>query len=191
MRSRFNRRQDMQTRYVKARRRGLAYAKPGVHNCIIILDGLKPDFNIGKIIRSADAFSVQEVHLVGVEFFDPEPAKGSMRWVVLHQHPNFQSCYETISGKGFIFYCLEPETDCFLGSEPFPEKTAFIVGHEEFGVSFDISQYPAIRSLAIPQWGHVQSLNASVAASVAMYEYVRQHGTSMGCRKGMGNESCL
>lgn len=177
MRSRFNRRQDMQTRYIKARRRGLAYAKPGVHNCIIIIDGLKPDFNIGKIIRSADAFSLQEVHLVGVDFFDPEPAKGSMRWVVLHQHPDFQSCYEAISDKGFIFYCLEPATDRLLGSEQFPEKTAFIVGHEEFGVSFDISQYPAIRSLAIPQWGHVQSLNASVAASVAMYEYVRQHGT--------------
>ena len=179
MRSRFNRRQDMQTRFVKARRRSLAYAKPGVHDCIVILDGLKPDFNIGKIIRSADAFGIQEVHLVGVDFFDPEPAKGSMRWVVFHQHLNFQSCYDAITGKGYSFYCLEPETDCLLGSEPFPEKTALIVGHEEYGVSFDILQYPSIRSLAIPQWGHVQSLNASVAASVAMYEYVRQHGKPM------------
>lgn len=187
MRSRFNRRQDMHTRYVKARRRGLACAKPGVHSCIVILDGLKPDFNIGKIIRSADAFGIQEVHLVGVDFFDPEPAKGSMRWVVLHQHLDFQSCYEVISDKGFVFYCLEPETECFLGSEPFPEKTAFIVGHEEFGVSFDILQYPAIRSLTIPQWGHVQSLNASVAASVAMYEYVRQRGETMDLQKRDGS----
>ena len=184
MRSRFNRRQDMQIRFVKAKRRSLAHAKPGVHDCIVILDGLKPDFNIGKIIRSADAFGIQEVHLVGVDFFDPEPAKGSMRWVVLHQHSNFQSCYEAITGKGYVFYCLEPETDCLLGSEPFPNVK--LITSTLKGVSFDILQYPSIRSLAIPQWGHVQSLNASVAASVAMYEYVRQYGKAMDVREGDG-----
>lgn len=176
MRSRFNRRQDMETRYLKASRRNKVWAQPGIHQCILILDGLKPDFNIGKIIRSADAFGIREVHLVGVDHFDPEPAKGSMRWVVLRHHSDFSSCFAEVAGVGFACYCLQPEEDNILGTVPFPEKTAFIVGHEEFGISFDLAHYPAIRPLAIPQWGHVQSLNVSVAASVAMYEYTRQHG---------------
>ena len=177
MRSRFNRRQDMQTRYTKARQRNKAYARPGMHDCVVILDGLKPDFNIGKIIRTADAFSAREVHLIGVEFFDPEPAKGSMRWVVLHQHKNFDACYESLHGQGLSFFCLEPESGKVLGECSLPEKTAFILGHEEFGLSFNPAEYRHIQPLTIPQWGKVQSLNVSIAASVAMFEYVRQHGT--------------
>lgn len=50
------------------------------------------------------------------------------------------------------------------------------MGHEEFGISFDRREFPAVDGLSIPQWGHVQSLNVSVAASIVLYEYVRQHG---------------
>ncbi|MCI5159354.1 MAG: hypothetical protein D3906_13150, partial [Candidatus Electrothrix sp. AUS1_2] len=38
------------------------------------------------------------------------------------------------------------------------------------------ADYPDIKAVSIPQWGHVQSLNVSVAASIVLYEYVRQHG---------------
>ena len=51
-----------------------------------------------------------------------------------------------------------------------------MLGHEEFGFSFNRQDYPDLRSLAIPQTGSVQSLNVSVAASVVMYEYARQAG---------------
>ncbi|WP_028579866.1 TrmH family RNA methyltransferase [Desulfogranum japonicum] len=176
MRSRFNRRQDIQTRYKKARQRNMVYANHGIHEFVVILDGLKPDFNIGKIIRTADAFSAREVHLTGVEFFDPEPAKGSMRWVVLHQHKDFAECYASLKGQGLSFFCMEPDSGSVLGDFSLPEKTAFILGHEEFGLSFDPADYDDIQSLAIPQWGKVQSLNVSIAASVAMFEYIRQHG---------------
>ncbi|PIE66059.1 MAG: tRNA (guanine-N2)-dimethyltransferase [Desulfobacterales bacterium] len=179
MRSRFNRRLDMETRFEKARRKNLVWAKPGVHSCVLVLDGLKPDFNIGKIIRSADAFGMKEVHLINVVFFDPEPAKGSMKWVVLHNHDSFDSCYEVLVEKNYQFYCLEPEAQHTLGEPALPLKSAFVVGHEEFGISFDLNNFPAIQTLSIPQWGKVQSLNASVAASIAMYEYVRQHGSSV------------
>ena len=79
MRRRYNKRLDRETRFEQARRRNLASAGPGLHECILVLDGLKPDFNIGKIFRSADAFGAREIHLIGVRSFDPEPAKGSVR----------------------------------------------------------------------------------------------------------------
>ena len=47
-----------------------------------------------------------------------------------------------------------------------------MLGHEEFGFSFEPQDYPELQKLTIPQFGSVQSLNVSIAASVVMYEYV-------------------
>jgi tRNA G18 (ribose-2'-O)-methylase SpoU len=54
-------------------------------------------------------------------------------------------------------------------------RSAFIFGHEEYGLSFDPGAYPGLAALSIPQCGRTESLNVSVAASVVMYEYLRQH----------------
>jgi tRNA G18 (ribose-2'-O)-methylase SpoU len=143
------------------------------------LDGLKPDFNIGKIFRSADAFGVREIHLIGVHAFDPDPAKGSVRWVSYHVHDSFKKCYQFLKEKEYSIVTLEPGCSQMLGSVEFATKTAFVLGHEEFGLSFDREQYSDINGLSIPQWGHVQSLNVSVAASIVVYEYIRQHGKSL------------
>lgn len=55
------------------------------------------------------------------------------------------------------------------------KKSAFVLGHEEWGHSFNLDDYPEASSVAIPQYGQVESLNVAVAASIVMYEYVRQH----------------
>jgi tRNA G18 (ribose-2'-O)-methylase SpoU len=169
----------METRFERARRRNMASAKPGLHGCILVLDGLKPDFNIGKIFRSADAFSAREIHLVGVDAFDPYPAKGSVRWVTFHRHDNFLSCYTLLKKQGYDLFTLEPGCSSHLGTVEFAEKSAFILGHEEFGLSFDRHDFDDIHGLSIPQWGRVQSLNVSVAASIVLYEYVRRYGKPM------------
>ncbi|WP_339138023.1 MAG: TrmH family RNA methyltransferase [Candidatus Electrothrix sp. GW3-4] len=176
MARRYNKRLDIETRYEQARRRNLVSAKPGLHEYILVLDGLKPDFNIGKIFRAADAFGAREIHLVGVQAFNPDPAKGSVRWVKFYHHNDFSSCYKKLTEKGYVFMVFEPGCSKLLGSCSLEKKSAFVMGHEEFGISFDRSDYPDIEAISIPQWGHVQSLNVSVAASIVMYEYVRQHG---------------
>ncbi len=173
---RHNKRMEMEFRFKRAIRRNLVSAAPGLHDCILVLDGLKPDFNIGKIFRTADAFGVREIHLVGVNIFDPDPAKGSMRWVRFHSHEDFPSCYRALSQSGYEMIALEPGCANLLGTCSLAKKSAFILGHEEFGISFDRTDYPDITGLSIPQWGRVQSLNVSVAASIVTYEYVRQHG---------------
>ncbi|HFQ90627.1 MAG TPA: hypothetical protein ENK27_11190, partial [Desulfobulbus sp.] len=66
MARRRNRYLDMESRHARAVRRNMVSARPGIHSCILVLDGLKPDFNIGKIFRSADAFGAREIHLVNV-----------------------------------------------------------------------------------------------------------------------------
>ena len=173
---RFNKRYDMEVRFERARRRNLVSSGPGVHDCILVLDGLKPDFNIGKIFRSADAFGAREIHLVGVRAFDPEPAKGSVRWVSFSMHDDFVSSYRILRQQGYSIITLEPGSSRQLHECRLPKKTAFVMGHEEFGFSFDRRDFPDIEGAVIPQWGRVQSLNVSIAASIALYEYVRQHG---------------
>ena len=71
---------------------------------------------------------------------------------------------------------LEPGAEDSLHTIGLAQKSAFIIGHEEFGVSFDRTLYEKIRSVKIEQLGRVDSLNVSIAASIAMYEYCRQHG---------------
>ena len=47
------------------------HGKYGPHKLIMVLDGLKPDYNIGKIYRTAEALGIHAIYLVGISFFDP------------------------------------------------------------------------------------------------------------------------
>ena len=172
----YHERKTARQRFEKQRRVNLL-ASPGVHEFVIVLDHLKPWFNVGKIFRSADAFGAREVHLVGIEFFDPASAKGSFKWVPARFHPDFQSCYRELVSRGYRLFTLEPTAAEPLGQIALPRRSAFVFGHEEFGLSFEPGAYPDVGSLRVPQFGKVQSLNVSIAASIVMYEYVRRFGS--------------
>lgn len=161
-------------RFERQRRANLM-AEPGRHQFIIILDHLKPAFNIGKIFRSADAFGAREIHLVGIDFFNPAPAMGSFKWVPARFYQSFRASFEQLDREAYTVFALDPDADTDLTSVRLPERSAFVFGHEEYGLSLDRDRYPDIKPLSIPQIGKVQSLNVSVAASVVMYEYFRQH----------------
>ena len=163
----------MLRRYEKNRRRNLL-AEPGVHKFIMVLDSLKAGFNVPKIFRSAEAFGAHEIHLINIGPFDPAPAKGAFRQVPAKFFSSFEDSYQDLSARGYTLYAFTPNISQPLHEETFPEKSAFIFGHEEIGLSFDPADYPAIQRLHIPQFGRVESLNVSIAASIAMYEYVRQ-----------------
>ena len=150
-------------------------AKPGAHAFALVLDGLKPAFNIGKIFRSADAFGAREVHLVGIDFFDPAPAMGSFKWVPARFHDRFETCSEDLVKRRYTFFTLDPVCGTSLPRAVLPKRSAFILGHEAYGVSDHVAAYPDLRPLTIPQFGQVQSLNVSIAASIVMWEYLRQH----------------
>lgn len=161
--------------YERHRRHNVVYAKPGTNEFIIILDNLKPSFNIGKIFRSSDVFGAKEIHLIGIDYFDVRSAKGTFKWVKAHFHKSFADCYEQLHEEAYSFFTLEPTGDVQLHRSTLPKKCAFVFGHEEYGISFDPLQYEELTSLSIAQLGKVESLNVSVAASVVMYEYFRQH----------------
>lgn len=149
-------------------------ALPGQNPFIIVLDHLKPRYNIGKIFRSADAFGAHEVNLVGIDFFDPAPAMGSFKWVPAKFFNDFETCFKQLDERGYQIYMFDPSAESAITETVFPARSAFVFGHEEYGFSFDPQKYRHISKVSIPQCGKVQSLNVSVAASLTMYEYVRQ-----------------
>ena len=167
-------RRQMLLRYNKERQRNLL-AKPGVHEFVLVLDQLKAGFNVGKIFRSAEAFGAAAVHLINIEAFDPSPAKGSFRKVPAVFHETFVNCHADLFAQGYTFFMLDPEGATSLCTTELPRKSAFVLGHEEFGFSFEVTDFANLKTLSIPQFGSVQSLNVSIAASVVMYEYVRQN----------------
>lgn len=165
----------IEKQFIRHKRHNMVYATPGVHQFVLILDNLKPSFNIAKIFRSCDAFGAKEVHLIGTQMFDTRAAKGSFKWVPAFFHKTFDDCYQSLNKAGYAMYVLEPANSTPLQELTLPVKTAFILGHEERGISFDRGDYPNITPMTVQQVGRVESLNVSIAASIAMYEYFRQH----------------
>jgi tRNA G18 (ribose-2'-O)-methylase SpoU len=168
------RHEQMLQRYEKQRVRN-RLAAPGPYPLALVLDGLKAGYNVAKIFRSALAMGAGAIHLVDIGPFDPAPAKGAFRKVPAHFHDRFATAHDTLEAAGYQLFAFTPSASALLPETPLPLHSAFIFGHEEQGLSFDPAAYPGIRQLRIPQAGAMQSLNVSIAASIAMYEYLRQH----------------
>jgi len=169
------RQKDALLRYQKERYKN-RLAQPGAHEFVLVLDHLKAGFNVPKIFRSAESFGAREIHLINVAAFDPAPAKGAFRKVPAHFYDNFDDCYARLDKQGYRLFTLDARASAPIYATAMPVKSAFIMGNEGVGHSFDPARYPQIQQLAIPQFGETESLNVSVAASIVMYEYVRQHG---------------
>lgn len=161
-------------RYNKERQRNAA-AIPGLHKFILVLDHLQAGFNVPKIFRSAEAFGAYEIHLVNVDAFDPAPAKGAFRKVPAKFYQSIEASFNDLIHRGYQLFTLEADKGLMLNEAKLPEKSAFILGNEELGISFDTSKYPDIKCLSIPHFGTTESLNVSIAASIVMYEYTCQH----------------
>ncbi len=160
-------------RYEKQRRRNLL-AQPGVHEFIVVLDGLKAGFNIPKILRSAEVFGACEIQLINIGPFDPAASKGAFKNVPARFFDTFDQCYADLSGRDYTLFTLEADRGQLLAEAQLPGKSAFVFGHEEFGLSFNPERFPDIKGLSVPQFGQIESLNVSVAASIVMYEYIRR-----------------
>lgn len=167
-------RNQAMARYRKQRQRNCLAGK-GVFDFILVLDNLKAGFNVPKIFRSAEAMGAAAIHLINIGPFDPAPAKGAFKTVPARFFDEFGQSYAALIEQGYSVYTLEPGDQPPIYDVELEKKSAFVVGHEEMGISFNLDEYPDIRRLSIPQFGAVQSLNVSVAASIMMYEYVRQH----------------
>ncbi len=145
---------------------------------LIILDNLTDPQNLGAIIRSALAVDVDAILLPKDRSAGPTPvvsktSAGALEHARLVRVTNVAATMRQLRESGCWLYGLEPEAENSIYSADFTGSVALVIGGEEKGVR------PLVKKncdllLSIPQSGPVESLNASVAAAVAMYEVYRQ-----------------
>lgn len=160
-------------RFERQRRSNLR-AQPGPLPVALVLERLRPDFNVPKIFRSAQAFGAHAIHLVDIGPFDPAPGKGAFKHVPAHFHPDFPACRDMLVADGFGLVALDPYAEAQLPDVELPPRCAFILGHESGGLSDTVLADPNVARVAIPRLGKVDSLNVAVAASIALYEFARR-----------------
>lgn len=151
------------------------FAKAGLTPLILVLDHLRPDYNIGKIFRSAEFFSLQEIHLIDTPYFDPGPSMGAARKVPAKFFSRIDESFERLKKENYSIFAFDGHAKKSIHECQFPSKCAFVLGHEEFGLSFKPHEIEGVQAVRIPGLGQTESLNVSIAATIGVYEYVRQH----------------
>ena len=147
-----------------------------------VLDRLVDPHNVSAVLRSADAFGVQRVHVI--ESTEPfratsRVALGADRWVDVIRHSTSAECVRALRAGGHRIFvasmegAVAPEA---LAEEP---RIAIVFGNEHSGVSQELREL-ADGTYAIPMRGFVQSLNVSVAAAITLFTATRGRSGDLG-----------
>ena len=144
---------------------------------ILVIPDLKFKNNVYSSIRSAEAFGVTELILIGEHKLDGygfnKVTKGAYKHLNIKRFANEEECLNYLIRNRIKIICIENSTDAFsLKGFKFPANVAFIMGHECLGVP-DIFRERFI-NLKIPQYGLMFCLNTSVAMSIVLYERFSQ-----------------
>ena len=143
---------------------------------LLILDGIEDPHNLGSILRTADAFGVHGIIIpkrraVGLTGIVAKTSTGAIDHVPVVRVANIAQTIELLQNQGiWVFATDMAGEDVRQWNSQGP--LAIVIGNEGQGVSPLVKQ-KADGIVTIPMVGHVQSLNASVAAGVLVYEVAR------------------
>ena len=146
-------------------------------NLTVLVEAVNKPHNLSAILRTCDAAGIFEANFIcekdKVKTFN-STAQGSQKWVKLNNHETTISAVSELKKKGFKLYGTtlnERSTD--YRDFDYSENTCFVLGAEKWGLSDQLISM-VDESIFIPMSGMVQSLNVSVAASILVFEAIRQ-----------------
>ncbi|MDR1627820.1 MAG: 23S rRNA (guanosine(2251)-2'-O)-methyltransferase RlmB [Oscillospiraceae bacterium] len=144
---------------------------------ILILDGIEDPHNLGAIIRSAECMGVHGIiipkrHCATVGFTVQKTSAGAIEHIKVAKVSNILNTIDDLKKLGFWIYCADAAGKPCL-KQDFSSKTAVIIGAEGKGAS-RLSKERSDFLISIPMRGKINSLNASVAAGIIIYEIMRQ-----------------
>jgi TrmH RNA methyltransferase len=146
---------------------------------VLYLDGVGNPHNLGAILRTAAHFGVRYIALPKDSFSRLSAAanrtsEGAAEFVSLVQVEDEEKFFDRLHQSGFLSYSFDAnEKNPSIFDARLPEKAVFVFGNEVNGTS-GLVRSIVERSLRIPGTGHVESLNVSVSAALAMGEFNRQ-----------------
>ncbi len=140
----------------------------------VLMEHLQGDFNIGGVVRSANAFGAMGVYYCGKKQWDRRGAVGTHNYTDVQYVSDIQASSKSLL-RHFTFVALEQCEDSIpMGKFEWPKRPLIIVGEEGSGLTEEMLALCKYK-VEIPQHGSVRSLNAASAASIAMYDFVLKH----------------
>ncbi|AYJ52226.1 RNA methyltransferase [Rhodococcus sp. P1Y] len=145
------------------------------HSLHVAIENFANDANIGTVVRTANAFAAQSVHIVGRRRWNRRGAMVTDRYQHIHHH-------DTVAD--LLVFAREHDltvvaVDNTPGSVPIetadlPRDCLLLFGQEGPGVTAD-ARDGASMTVSIAQFGSTRSINAGVAAGIAMHAWIRRH----------------
>lgn len=139
----------------------------------IAIENVEHDFNIGSIVRSANSFNVDKVHIIGRKKYNRRGAMCTDKYLKIVHHASIEDFLKSQEGRELV--AIENNTPSAkpLNDKTFTRKTTLIFGSEGTGISPELLA-AASDVRFIESFGSTRSINVGVAAGIAMYEYTRQ-----------------
>ncbi|WP_130014492.1 TrmH family RNA methyltransferase [Serinicoccus sediminis] len=149
------------------------------HGFHVAIENWGHDFNIGSVVRTANAFNAAAVHIVGRRRWNRRGAMVTDRYLHEHHHPDVAALLRWADGAGLPVLGV----DNVPGSVPLeryavPRDCVLLLGQEGPGLSAEAVR-GCVDVLAITQHGSTRSLNAGAAAAIVMYHWALQHAADL------------
>ena len=145
------------------------------HDFHVAIENWKHDFNIGTIVRTANAFLAKEVHIVGNRRWNRRGAMVTDRYQHIRHHATAADLAAYLHERDAVLLGI----DNLPGSRPIetlelPRRCCLVFGQEGPGLS-EQAREACDATFSIAQFGSTRSINASAAAAIAMHTWIRQH----------------
>jgi tRNA G18 (ribose-2'-O)-methylase SpoU len=145
------------------------------HPFHVAIENFSHDFNIGSVVRTANAFLAKEVHVVGRRRWNRRGAMVTDRYQHVRHHPDADALAEWAAEHGLVLIGV----DNLPGSVPIetfdlPADCILLFGQEGDGLT-DLARDRCEAVLSISQFGSTRSINAGAAAAIAMHAWIRRH----------------
>jgi tRNA G18 (ribose-2'-O)-methylase SpoU len=144
------------------------------HPFHVAIENWQHDLNIGSIVRTANAFLAEEVHIVGRRRWNKRGAMVTDRYQHIRHHETIDDLVAWSREAGIPIIAV----DNLPGAVPvvdfaMPQRCILLFGQEGPGLT-DAALAAASAAIEIPQYGSTRSINASAAAAIVMHEWVRR-----------------
>jgi tRNA G18 (ribose-2'-O)-methylase SpoU len=148
------------------------------HDFHVAIENWRHDFNIGTIVRTANAFLAAEVHIVGNRRWNRRGAMVTDRYQHVRHHPtagDLAAYLRQRPGLGVPLLGIDNlPGSAHLETMEMPRRVCFLFGQEGPGLS-DAAREACDGTFSIAQFGSTRSINASAAAAIAMHTWIRTY----------------
>lgn len=141
----------------------------------VAVENLERDFNMGTIVRNANAFNVQKVHVIGRRQWNKRGAMKTDAYLHLEYHESVEQFVKAMRDTGKIVIAVDIIDGAVpLHSVKLPKNAVLVFGSEGSGLSDDLIARSS-QVVMIEQFGSTRSVNVGVASGIAMYAWMQQH----------------